>query len=337
MKTKTNLIEQTESGLYCPEGEFYIDPWRAVERAVITHAHADHARPGCGSYLATPECARLLKTRLGPGVKVQELPCGTPLDLNGLRLSLHPAGHILGSAQVRLERNGEVWVVTGDFKRDPDPTCAPFEPLRCHTLVTESTFGLPVFRWPPPETVMADIDAWWRRNAAEGKPSLLFAYALGKAQRILAGVDAAAGPILTHGAVEPVVQVYREAGVRLPPTRAVVDVRKKEELAGALVVAPPSAEGSTWMRRVVNASRAFASGWMQIRGNRRRRALDRGFVLSDHADWKGLLETIEASGAERIRVTHGYAAEMVRFLSEKGLSAEAVPNAFSGETEAPDA
>jgi len=337
MKTRTHLIEPTEAGLYCLEGDCFIDPRRPVERAVITHAHSDHARFGCRNYLATPETALLLKARLGPDVRVQEVECGETINCNGVRLSLHPAGHILGSAQVRLERSGEVWVVTGDFKRDPDPTCAPFEPLRCHTLVTESTFGLPVFRWPPPETVMADIDAWWRRNAAEGKPSLLFAYALGKAQRILAGVDAAAGPILTHGAVEPVVQVYREAGVRLPPTRAVVDVRKKEELAGALVVAPPSAEGSTWMRRVVNASRAFASGWMQIRGNRRRRALDRGFVLSDHADWKGLLETIEASGAERIRVTHGYAAEMVRFLSEKGLSAEAVPNAFSGETEAPDA
>jgi len=337
MKTKTNLIEQAESGLYCPEGEFYIDPWRAVERAVITHAHADHARPGCGSYLATPECARLLKTRLGPGVKVQELPCGTPLDLNGLRLSLHPAGHILGSAQVRLERNGEVWVVTGDFKRDPDPTCAAFEPLRCHTLVTESTFGLPVFRWPEPETVMADISTWWRENAVAGKPSLLFAYALGKAQRILAGVDPTTGPIFTHGAVDPIAHAYREAGIRLPPTRAVAEARKKDEFAGALVVAPPSAEGSTWMQRFANASRAFASGWMQIRGNRRRRSLDRGFVLSDHADWKGLLETIEASSADRIWVTHGYAAEMVQFLREKGLSAEAVRTAFSGETEAPDA
>jgi len=337
MKTKTNLIEQAESGLYCPEGEFYIDPWRAVERAVITHAHADHARPGCGSYLATPECARLLKTRLGPGVKVQELPCGTPLDLNGLRLSLHPAGHILGSAQVRLERNGEVWVVTGDFKRDPDPTCAAFEPLRCHTLVTESTFGLPVFRWPEPETVMADISTWWRENAVAGKPSLLFAYALGKAQRILAGVDPTTGPIFTHGAVDPIAHAYREAGIRLPPTRAVAEARKKDEFAGALVVAPPSAEGSTWMQRFANASRAFASGWMQIRGNRRRRSLDRGFVLSDHADWKGLLDTIEASGAERIWVTHGYAAEMVQFLREKELSAEVVRTAFSGETEAPDA
>lgn len=331
------MLENTEAGLYCRAADFFIDPWRPVERAVITHAHADHARAGCGSYLATPDCARLLKARLRPDVNVQELSYGASLALLGLRLSLHPAGHILGSAQVRLERNGEVWLVTGDFKRHSDPTCAPFEPLRCHTLVTESTFGLPVFRWPEPETVMADISAWWHTNAAEGQPSLLFAYALGKAQRILAGVDATTGPIFTHGAVEQIAHVYREAGVRLPSTRAVAEARKKDEFAGALVVAPPSAEGSTWMRRFMNASRAFASGWMQIRGNRRRRSLDRGFVLSDHADWRGLLDTIEASGAQRIWVTHGYAAEMVQLLREKGLSAEAVRTAFSGETEAPDA
>jgi putative mRNA 3-end processing factor len=333
MKTKAHLIEPTEAGLHCPEGDFFIDPRRPVERAVITHAHSDHARFGCRRYLATPETALLLKARLGSDLQVQAVDYGEAIDWNGVRLSLHPAGHILGSAQVRLERSGEVWVVTGDFKRDPDPTCAPFEPLRCHTLVAESTFGLPVFRWPAPETVMADIGAWWRRNAAEGRPSLLFAYALGKAQRILAGVDAAAGPIFTHGAVESIAQVYRAAGVRLPPTRAVAEARTKEELAGALVVAPPSAEGSTWTRRAANAGRAFASGWMQIRGNRRRRALDRGFVLSDHADWPRLLETIGAGGAERIWVTHGYAAEMAHFLREKGLSAEAVPTAFSGETD----
>ncbi len=337
METKTHLVEQTESGLYCPEGDFFIDPCRSVERAVITHAHSDHARFGCANYLATPETALLIKARLGPDLRVQEANFGEAIDLNGVRLSLHPAGHILGSAQVRLERSGEVWVATGDFKRDPDPTCAPFEPLRCHTLVTESTFGLPVFRWPAPETVMAEISIWWRKNAAAGRPSLLFAYALGKAQRILASLDATTGPIFTHAAVEPIVQVYREAGIRLPPTHAVAEARTKKEFAGTLVVAPPSADGSAWMRHLANASRAFASGWMQIRGNRRRRALDRGFVLSDHADWPGLLDTIEASGAEHIRVTQGYAAEMVHFLREKGLSAEVVQTAFSGEAEAPDA
>ena len=329
------MIELTESGVCCPEGGFFIDPWRPVERAVVTHAHFDHTRRGCGSYLTTPQTALLMKARLGTDLRIRTVRYGEAINVNGVRLSLHPAGHILGSAQVRLERNGEVWVVTGDFKRDPDPTCAPFEPLRCHGLVTESTFGLPIFRWPDPETVTAEIGAWWRRNAAEGRPSLLFAYSLGKAQRILAGLDPAAGPIFTHSAVEPIVQLYREAGIRLAPTRAAAEARRKEELAGALVVAPPAAEGSAWMGRAANASRALASGWMQIRGNRRRRALDRGFVLSDHADWPALLQTVAESGAERIWTTHGYAEELTRFLREKGHGAEALLGGrAAGETDA---
>lgn len=336
MKPESNLIEQTEWGLFCPEADFFIDPWRPVERAVITHAHADHARAGCGSYLATPDCARLLKARLGPGVKVQEIPYGEPLTLNGIRLSLHPAGHILGSAQVRLERNGEVWTVTGDFKRHPDPTCAPFEPMRCHTLVTESTFGLPVFAWPRPDEVFAEVNAWWRKNKEQGKPSVLFAYAMGKAQRIIAQVDPGLGPIFTHGAVEQIAETYRQAGIPLTPTLPVSETMRRQDFNGALVIAPPSAERLPWIRRFPGASRAFASGWMQIRGNRRRRAVDRGFVLSDHADWKGLVDTLSASGAEKIWVTHGYTEEMVQYLREKGLTAEAVRTVFSAEAEEAD-
>ncbi len=327
------MIENTEAGLYCRDADFYIDPWKPVRRAVITHAHADHARRGCGTYLVTPECGRLLQARLGGAIRIQELPYGAPLALDDIRLSLHPAGHILGSAQVRMERNGEVWVVTGDFKRQPDPTCAPFEPLRCHTLVTEATFGLPVFAWPPPDGVMADLNGWWRDNSECGKPSILFAYALGKAQRIAAKVDAGIGPIFTHGAVESIMNAYRQAGVDLPPTLPVPEARKPGDVSGALVIAPPSAEGSPWMRRFAGASRAFASGWMQIRGNRRRRAVDRGFVISDHADWNGLLDTITASGAEKVRVTHGFTEELVQYLHEKGLAAEALRTVFSGETE----
>jgi putative mRNA 3-end processing factor len=327
------MIENTEAGLYCRGADFYIDPWKAVDRAVITHAHADHARPGCGAYLATPECARLLRVRLGGAIRIQELPYGAPLALDGIRLSLHPAGHILGSAQVRMERNGEVWVVTGDFKRQPDVTCAPFEPLRCNTLVTESTFGLPVFAWPPPGEVMADLNGWWRGNAECGKPSVLFAYALGKAQRIAAKVDAGIGPIFTHGAVESIMNAYRQAGVDLPPTLPVPEARKPGDVSGSLLIAPPTAEGSPWMRRFAGASRAFASGWMHIRGNRRRRAVDRGFVISDHADWKDLLDTIAASSAEKAYVTHGFTEELVQYLREKGLAAEALRTVFSGEAE----
>jgi putative mRNA 3-end processing factor len=336
MKSTGTLIEPTERGLLCREADFFIDPWSPVARAVITHAHADHARRGCRRYLATPECTRLLKARLGPDIAVQELAYGEGLKLDGVRLSLHPAGHILGSAQVRLERNGEVWVVTGDFKRQPDLTCKPFEPLNCHTLVTESTFGLPVFSWPEPAEVLADINAWWRTNSDEGKISLLFAYPLGKAQRLAAELDPGVGPIFTHGAVENLTAVYREIGVRLNPTIPVSGGRGRNDFAGALVIAPPSAEGSAWIRRFPGTSRAFASGWMQIRGNRRRRGFDRGFVLSDHADWKGLLDTIAVSGAERVWVTHGFAAEVVRFLTENGVNAVRLRSSFIGEADPRD-
>jgi putative mRNA 3-end processing factor len=318
------LLLPTDAGLSCPAGGFTIDPLRPVARAVITHAHADHARPGCGSYLAAPACARLLRARLGADIAVQELDFGEPLQIGAVRLSLHPAGHLLGSAQVRLERGGEVWVVTGDFKRDPDPTCEPFEPLVCHTLVTESTFGLPVFRWPEPQAELAALDDWWRENAAAGRPSLLFAYALGKAERLLAGLKDGLGPILLHGAVENMAAVYRAAGVRLPATRAAAELSGRGALSRALIIAPPGADGSPWIERFAAASRAMASGWMQIRGNRRRRGLDRGFVLSDHADWPALLRTVAESRAERVWITHGYADELARFLREKGLAAEAV-------------
>jgi putative mRNA 3-end processing factor len=318
------VLERTTGGVYCPAGGFFIDPAHPVERAVITHAHADHARPGSKRYLATPETARLIRARLGPETRVQEAAYGEPVALDGVRLSLHPAGHMLGSAQVRLERGGEVWVVTGDFKREADPTCAPFEPLRCHGLVTESTFGLPVFRWPEPAGVLADIRDWWRRGARDGSACVLFAYSAGKAQRVLAALGDGPGPILVHAALEKMNEIYREAGVRLPPTRPLTDDLRRQDYAGALVVAPPTAAGSPWMRRLPGPATAFASGWMQVRGIRRRRAVDRGFVLSDHADWAGLTKTVFASCAERVWVTHGYAAEMVRFLGEKGLAAEAV-------------
>jgi putative mRNA 3-end processing factor len=327
------MIENTQAGLYCRVADFYIDPWKPVKRAVITHAHADHARSGCGSYLATPECARLLRARLGGGIRIEALPYGKPLTLEGIQLSLHPAGHILGSAQVRIDRKGELWVVTGDFKRHPDPTCTPFEPVRCHALVTESTFGLPVFNWPDPQVVVAAIDAWWRKNTEHGQPSILFAYSLGKAQRIAAQVDAGIGPIFTHGAVEPIMEVYRQAGIPINPTQPITEARKPEDFSRALVIAPPSAAGSPWMRRFPDARRAFASGWMQIRGNRRRRAIDRGFVLSDHTDWSGLLDTIDSSSAGKVLVTHGFAEELVQFLREKGLAAEALQTVFRGEAD----
>jgi putative mRNA 3-end processing factor len=242
--TQADLIVARPEGLYCPAGDFHIDPWRPVERAVITHAHADHARFGHRHYLAAEPGVGVLLSRL-PGIDLQGVPYGERIVINGVTVSLHPAGHVLGSAQVRVEHAGRVWVASGDYKVEPDPTCAPFEPVRCDTFITESTFGLPIYRWEPSQVVFDGIDSWWRHNAAQGRASVLFCYSFGKAQRILAGVDAAIGPIFCHGAVEPLNRAYREASVALPPTRLVSDIaaRDKAAVKGALVVAPPSARG----------------------------------------------------------------------------------------------
>lgn len=317
-----DLVVERLEGLYCPPGDFHIDPWRPVHRAVITHAHADHARVGHAHYLAAAPAEGVLRARLGD-ISLQPLAYGETVEHRGVRVSLHPAGHVLGSAQVRIEHRGEVWVVSGDYKVEPDATCAPFEPVRCHCFITESTFGLPIYRWPPQQEVFAEINAWWAANAAAGRPSLLLGYSFGKAQRLLSGVDASIGPIVVHGAVEPVNRAYRAAGVALPATRLVSEVADKADLRRALVLAPPSVQGSAWRRRFASASDAFASGWMRLRGTRRRRGVDRGFVLSDHADWPGLMQAIAATGAGRVIVTHGYEAVLVRWLQQQGLQAGA--------------
>jgi putative mRNA 3-end processing factor len=301
---------------------------------VITHAHGDHARWGNRAYLASREGERVLRTRLGPDARIRSVEFGEPVDVRGVRVSLHPAGHILGSAQVRVEHRGEVWVVSGDYKTEPDPTCTPFEPVRCHTFVTESTFGLPIYRWSPQREVFARIREWWAANRDAGRASILFAYALGKAQRLLAGLlDADVGQIYTHGAVERLTRDYRDSGIALPATTYAGAAPRGHDWGGALVVAPPSAAGSPWLRRFGTSSSAFASGWMRIRGARRRRALDRGFVLSDHVDWPALLAAIAATGAECVWVTHGYREPVVRWLRERGLRAQAVASQWEGEPE----
>jgi putative mRNA 3-end processing factor len=326
-----DLVTLTDAGLYCPAGDFYIDPWRPVARAVITHAHADHARFGHGTYLAARDGERVLRLRLGPDATVDTVPYRESIDVNGVRVSLHPAGHVLGSAQVRIEHRGAVCVVSGDYRLEADPTCAAFEPVRCDVFVTESTFGLPVYRWRPQAELLTDIDEWWRANQEAGRGSVLFAYALGKAQRLLAGVDASIGPIVCHGAVEALNAAYRESGVPLPHTLRVAEVEKGFDWSRALVIAPPSAQGTPWLRRFGSYSDGFVSGWMLIRGTRRRRAVDRGFALSDHADWPGLLSAIEATGAQRVYVTHGHVAVMVRWLTEQGHDARAFETRFEGE------
>lgn len=331
-----DLVVATREGLYCAAGDFHIDPWRPVARAVITHAHADHARRGHGAYLATAVSAGVLRARLGD-ITLQGLAYGEAVTLGGVRVSLHPAGHVLGSAQVRLEHRGRVWVVSGDYfasghEGDVNATCAPFEPQRCDCFVTESTFGLPVYRWRPQREVLAEVNAWWQANAAAGRASLLLAYSFAKAQRLLAGVEPSIGPIAVHGAVAPLNEAYRAAGVTLPATLP-LDALPRADLGRALVVAPPAAQASAWARRLGDHSDAFASGWMQLRGARRRQGLDRGFVLSDHADWPGLQRAIAATGASRVIVTHGYEAVMVRWLREQGLEAGSFATEYGQEEE----
>ncbi len=322
-----DLIVPTAKGLFCPPGQFYIDPWQPVERAIITHGHSDHARRGMARYLCHTQSVAILQKRLGD-VSVTGVEYRVETTVNGVTVSLHPAGHVLGSAQIRVEYRGEIWVASGDYKLEDDGTCAPFEPVRCHAFISESTFGLPIYQWRDPKLVHAEINAWWQANAAAGRASIMQAYGLGKAQRILKHLDPAIGPIICHGAVEPMNEVYRAAGVALPATHFATQIPDKAALARAFIIAPPSAAGSPWARRFGDYSDAFASGWMQIRGRRRQRGVDQGFVVSDHADWPGLLSAIAATNAERVFATHGSTATLSRYLREKGLDARPIETQY---------
>jgi putative mRNA 3-end processing factor len=332
----SSLLALTPAGLYCAGGGFHIDPWQPVERALITHAHADHARGGSAAYLGAAAGASLLRARLPPDATIETVPYGASLRLGDVAVSFHPAGHVLGSAQIRIAAADDVIVFSGDYKLAADPTCAPFEPVRCRTFVTESTFGLPIYRWPSPDALFDQMLEWWIANQRDGHASVIFAYALGKAQRIAAGLGlrgALPGPILCHGAIARINEAYGAAGVVLPPMQPVATAPADTAWQRALVLAPPSAQGSTWMRRFEPCRTANASGWMAIRGARRRANVDRGFVLSDHADWPALNAAVDASGAERIWVTHGYRDELVRWLNETrpDRTALALATHFEGE------
>ena len=324
------VLTFTDRGIYCPAADVFIDPWRPVDRALITHGHADHARPGHARYLATDAAAPVIRHRLG--VPVATIPYGERRRIGDATVSFHPAGHVPGSAQIRVEVAGEVWVVSGDYKTEPDGLAEAFEPVTCHAFITECTFGLPVFRWRPQAEIAADVNAWWRRNREAGVTSILGAYSFGKAQRVLAALDPEIGPILTHGAVEATNGVLRAQGVALPDTTHVSPDLDVKSLKGAMVIAPPSALGSVWMRRFGPVSTAFASGWMALRGVRRRRAADRGFVMSDHADWEGLNAAIRATGATRVFATHGYTSIFRRWLESQGYEARVVETEYEGES-----
>jgi putative mRNA 3-end processing factor len=327
----TTLLRTTENGLYCSQGDFHVDPWRPVRRAVVTHAHSDHARGGSDYYLAAREGAAIFRLRLGEEANFDFADYGETRSINGVRVSLHPAGHMTGAAQVRIEYKGEICVVSGDYKLAPDPTCRTFESVPCHTFITESTFGLPIYRWTPAAEIFADINAWWRSNQEQGKASLLYGYTVGKAQRLLAGIDATIGPIFGHGAIINACDAYRACGVRLPEVQRVFSVDKGFDWSQALVVAPPSANGTPWMRRFGRVSTGMASGWMRVRGIRRRKVVDRGFVLSDHVDWSSMLSAIMATNAETVWVTHGYVRQVVEHLNKNGLQAAALATQFGNE------
>ncbi len=325
------LVSPTEHGLYCAAGNFYIDPWRPVDRAVLTHAHGDHARSGSHAYFAAESSLDILRRRLGADAPLIGVDYGRAFEVGDARVSLHPAGHVLGSAQIRIEAQDQVWVITGDYKRAADPTCAPFEPVTCDVLISEATFALPCYRWPETRVVVDEIFRWWRSNRDAGRASVLFCYALGKAQRVLAELTAFTDEsVFAHGAVLPLIEDYRRAGVRMLPV-APVERERRADYSGALVIAPPSASGSPWMRRFGDAATGFCSGWMCIRGARRRRGYDRGFVLSDHADWPALLQTITESRAQRVLLTHGYSDALVRYLCERGVNAAALRTAYGAE------
>lgn len=323
------LLEFTDKGIYCHEAKVYIDPWKPVDKAIITHGHADHSRWGHQQYITHHRNIPIISHRLGK-INVTGKEWGEVFTINNVQFSLHPAGHIIGSSQVRVTHKGEIWVFTGDYKDEDDGVSTPFEPIKCHTFITECTFGLPAFKWTPQKQVFADINQWWTQNKAEGKTSVLFGYSLGKAQRLLKYLDADIGNIFTHGAIENMTEVLRPM-MDFPETKLITKETKKNELLGHIVLAPPSAHGSTWIRKMVPYVTASASGWMTFRGARRRRAIDKGFILSDHCDWQGLLNSIKATGAEKIICTHGYTEIFSRYLRELGYDARTEETQYEGE------
>lgn len=326
------LIEFSTKGLCCPQGGFYIDPWGAVDKALITHAHSDHARHGSASYLCHTFTKPLLELRLGPGI-YQTIEWGETIMINGVKVSFHPAGHVIGSSQIRLEYRGEVWVASGDYKVTDDGISGFFEPVQCHTFITESTFGLPIYKWKTQQQIDDDIQHWVKKTQDAGKTSVLIAYSLGKAQRVIKAVSAITDKIFVHGAIHNVHDTLLAAGHPLPAVRRVTPEITKEELKASVVIAPPSADGSTWMKRFTPYSVGVCSGWMQVRGNARRRNVDAGFAMSDHADWDGLLQAVKATGAQKVFVTHGFTAAFSRYLNETGIEAAEVKTEFGNDEE----
>lgn len=320
------LVVVAREGLYCPKAEAYIDPWRPVETALITHAHADHARPGSRQYHCLSSGAGLLSERVRPDTLFTH-EAHRPITLGSLEVSWIPAGHVLGSAQIRLSDGEQVWVVTGDYKRTPDPSCAPFEPVRCDVLITEATFALPIYRWPSMDQVMEELCQWWDHALQKNRQPVLYCYALGKAQRIMAELALRTSrEVLIHPTIAQLLPAYLDQNIPLCPWQVLNSGQGATD--GALVLAPPGAQGGRLITQFRVLDEAMASGWMQIRGVRRRRALTQGFVISDHADWDGLLQTIQDSGASRVLATHGETRVLTDYLNRLGIEATRLTTSY---------
>lgn len=326
------LIEFTNKGLCCPQGKFYIDPWQPVDKAIITHAHSDHAKFGNKYYLCHALTKPLLQARLGDN-NYQTVEWNEPLYINGVKVSLHPAGHIIGSSQIRVEYNGEVWVVSGDYKTENDGLSGIFEPLQCNVFITESTFGLPIYKWKPQSILYESVREWIKENKEKNVSSVLIAYSLGKAQRLLYAIEPLQQTVLLHGAIWNMHQALLSAGITLPSVERVTPETPKEKIKNSIVIAPPSADASPWMKKFEPYALGICSGWMQVRGNVRRRNADAGFALSDHADWEGLLTTVKETGAEKVFVTHGFQSVFSRYLNESGIQSAEVKTEYGLEDE----
>lgn len=325
-----SLLNITPSSIYCSQADVHIDPWQPVDRAIITHAHGDHAKPGSRHYLAHKDSAPILRMRLGEDISIQTVEYGENISINGVNISLHPAGHILGSSQIRVEHKGEVWVAAGDYKLQDDHFCTPFEPVKCNVFITESTFGLPIYKWQPQQFIMNEINEWWAENRILGKASILTGYSLGKMQRLLVNLQPFQDEIYAHGAVYNLNEKLRSAGYALPYIKPVLST-DKQLYRKALILAPSSALQTSWKKRFEPFSSAFCSGWMAIRGARNRKALDRGFVLSDHADWSELYTAIKETEAQKVFVTHGYTDSYARWLNENNISAAEIKTMYGSE------
>lgn len=324
------LIRFTKKGLYCIPGKFYLDPWHPVDYAIISHGHADHARWGMKRYLCHHHSKPILQHRINAEINIESLGYNEPININGVKVSFHPAGHIIGSAQIRLEYKGFVIVFTGDYKTTSDAITIPFEPIKCHEFITESTFGLPIYKWLPDAVLKQQMHNWIATNQANNRTSVFFGYSLGKAQRImkmLEGVD----DMYVHSAIHNLNEAIESTDITLPKTSLITADFNKKDIQNKIVILPPALLGSRLLKRIPNAATAVCSGWMQIRGNRRWRAVDAGFPVSDHADWNGLLSAVKATGAEKVYVTHGSQATFSKYLNEIGIPAAEVKTEYGEE------